>query len=98
MPLQIQIHTLLFSFFFGIGFSFLLTINYKWIYHEKKKYKLTSTFLLVVGSILLYFIGIRKVNYGIFHPYSALSILLGFLLEHYLHTFVVKKIAFLKKK
>ena len=98
MTLTTQIHTLLFSFFFGIGFSFLLTINYKWIYHEKKRYKLTSTFLLVIGSILLYFIGIRKVNYGIFHPYSAIMILLGFLLEHLLHRFVVKKIAFLRKK
>ena len=98
MSLQTQIHTLLFSFFFGIGFSFLLTINYKWLYHEKKRYKLTSTFFLVIGSILLYFIGIRKVNDGIFHPYSAIMIVLGFILEHSLHTFVVKKIAFLKKK
>lgn len=98
MPLQIQIQTLLFSFFFGIYFSACLTFNYKLIYHEKKRYQLTSTFLFVIGGILLYFIGIRKVNEGIFHPYSALVIILGFCLEHFLHTFLYKKIAFLKKK
>lgn len=98
MPLEIQIHTLLFSFFFGICFSFLITINYKMIYHTKKTYQLTSTFLTVLGSILLYFIGIRRVNEGIFHPYAALMIIVGFCLEHYIHTFLIKKIAFFKKK
>lgn len=98
MPLQIQIQTLLFSFFFGICFSFLLTINYKLIYHEKKRYRISSTFLFIIGSILLYFITIRKINNGIFHPYSALTIVAGVLLEHSLHSFFVKKIAFPKKK
>ncbi len=98
MSLQIQIQTLLFSFFFGICFSACLTFSYKLIYHEKKRYQITSTFLLILGSILLYFIGIRKVNEGIFHPYSALVIIVGFCLEHFLHIFLCKKIAFLKKK
>ena len=98
MTLQIQIHTLLFSFFFGVCFSFLLTINYRFIYHEKKRYKITSTFLFVIGSILLYFIGIRKINEGIFHPYSAFMIIVGFLLEHFLHISIQNKIAFHKKK
>ena len=98
MSLQIQIQTLLFSFFFGIGFSACLTFSYKLIYHEKKRYKITFTFLLVIGSILLYFIGIRKVNNGIFHPYSALTIIVGFCFEHFIHTFLFNKIAFLKKR
>ena len=101
MKLQTQIYTLLFSFFFGIVFSFLISINYKWLYHEKKKYKITSTFMIVIGCIIIYFIGIRKINDGIMHPYSFVVILLGFLVEHFLHTLVsfqVKKIAFFTKK
>ncbi len=98
MTLQIQIQTLLFSFLFGICFSAFLTFNYKLIYHEKKRYKITSTFLLIIGGILIYFIGIRRVNEGIFHPYSALVIIIGFCLEHFIHTFLAKKIALRKKK
>lgn len=98
MSLEIQIQTLLFSFFFGICFSFLITINYKIIYHTKKNYQLTSTFLIVLGGILLYFLGIRKVNEGIFHPYAALMIVVGFCFEHFIHTFFIKKIAFFKKR
>ncbi len=98
MTLEIQIQTLLFSFFFGICFSFLLTTNYKIIYHETKSYQILSTFLFVLGSIFLYFIGLRKVNEGIFHPYAALMIIVGFLFEHYLHTFLQKRIVFRIKK
>lgn len=98
MSLSTQIHTLLFSFFFGFGFSFLITLNYKWIYHEKKSYQIISTFLIVISSTFFYFIGLHKVNYGIFHPYAVIAVILGFIIEHSLHKFVVKKIAFLKKK
>lgn len=98
MSLEIQIHTLLFSFFFGVCFSLLVTINYKLIYHTKKGYQIICTFLIVIGSILAYFIGIRKVNDGIFHPYAALMIIVGFCLEHCVHTFLIQKIAFFKKK
>lgn len=98
MILETQIQTLIFSFFFGIFFSFLLTINYKMIYNTKKKYQITTTFVLVIGSVILYFLGIRKVNYGIFHPYSAFVIVIGFFVEHYLHQFIQKKIALIKKK
>ncbi len=98
MTLQIQIQTLLFSFLFGICFSACLTFNYKLIYHEKKRYKITATFLFVIGGILLYFIGIRRVNEGIFHPYSALMIIAGFCFEHFIHTFLIQKIALHKKK
>lgn len=98
MVLQTQVNTLLFSFFFGMIFSFLLTIHYRFIYHDKKSYQIISTFLIVIGSTIFYFIGIRKINYGIFHPYSAIMILLGFIIEHSLHKYLNKKIAFKKKK
>lgn len=98
MNLEFQIHTLVFSFFFGILFSFLLNINYKILYPEKKWYQILSNFIFVIGGILLYFFGLQKINYGIFHPYSALLIIVGFLLEHYTHYIFIRMFAKWRKK
>lgn len=98
MGLTTQISTLIFSLIYGIIFSFLLSINYKIIYGEKKLVKIIYTFSFVIGSILIYFIGIQKINSGLFHPYSALVIILGFIIEQILHSYVIKLIAKFKKK
>ena len=36
MNIKLQITTLLFSFLYGIFFSFFLSLNYKFIYSDKK--------------------------------------------------------------
>ena len=82
MDLHTQIITLLFSFAYGIFFSLFTRVNYKIIYHDEKWIKLLGTFLVVMISTLLYFVLLLKINYGAFHPYCLLVLLVGFLLEH----------------
>lgn len=98
MNLNLQIHTLLFSFFFGILFSLCLNFASKLIYHHKKIYQILFTLIFVVGSILIYFMGIQKINNGIFHPYEAVMIIIGFILENSLHKSLLAMIAKYKKK
>ncbi len=81
MDLYIQIISLLFSFFYGIFFSLFVSVNYKIIYNDKKWIKLLGTFLVVMVSVLLYFVLLRKINYAVFHPYLLLVLILGFALE-----------------
>lgn len=81
MDLHTQIITLLFSFVYGIFFSLFVGVNYKIIYHDKKLIKLLGTFLVVIISVLLYFVLLLKINYGAFHPYCLLVLLLGFYIE-----------------
>ena len=81
MDLQVQIITLLFSFVYGIFFYLFARVNYKIIYHDKKLIKLLGTFLVVMISVLLYFVLLLKINYGAFHPYCLFVLLLGFYIE-----------------
>ncbi len=81
MDLYTQIISLLFSFFYGIFFSLFVGVNYKIIYNDKKWIKLLGTFLVVMISVLLYFVLLRKINYAVFHPYLLLVLILGFALE-----------------
>lgn len=106
MDLQTQIITLIFSFFYGIFFSLFISVNQKIIYHDKKWIKLLGTFLVILISVLVYFILLKKINFAAFHPYCLLVLGLGFYLEkriakhtrkwYTLFKVVVKKMA--KKK
>lgn len=106
MDLHTQIITLIFSFFYGIFFSLFISVNHKIIYHDKKWIKLLGTFLVILISVLVYFILLKQINFAAFHPYCLLVLGLGFYLEkviakHYrkwytLIKVVVKKMA--KKK
>ena len=78
MDLNLQIISLLFSYFFGILFSFLLNLNYKIIYQKNKLYRIITTLLFVLLCTLVYFIVLKKINEGIIHPYFFLMIILGF--------------------
>lgn len=92
MKLNVQINLLVFSFFFGFVFSILLNINYKFIYNSNKFIKFISSFLLILGAVLSYFIGIKKINNAILHPYSGLMIIIGFLLDTILFKFIANKL------
>lgn len=92
--LNIQIKLILFSLFFGFFFSFLL----EWFNKTVKKYKtyikiILSCFLVTLMTIL-YFIGIHKIGYAIFHIYSIFSIIIGFIL----YDLIIKLIANNHKK
>ena len=91
MNIKLQITTLLFSFLYGIFFSFFLSLNYKFIYSDKKILKTIISFLFIIVCVLLYFIILKKINYGIFHVYEILMIILGFVLENLIVSFCANK-------
>lgn len=92
MNIKTQLITILISFLFGIFFSLQLSINYKFIYSNKKIYKIIFTFLIVLVNTLLYFILLKKFNNGILHVYGIICIIIGFIVEIFVKTLVVKKI------
>lgn len=77
MELITQIKSLLFSFFFGIIFSIIIDMLEKIIYHKKLTFQIINTFLISIFFCLVYFICIKKINYGVIHEYFILMILIG---------------------
>ena len=93
MILKIQILSLIYSFFYGIGFFLLLEINYKFLYEGKLVYRIIISFLFIIFISLLYFLGLLKINNGIIHIYFFLDFFTGYLLS-----FVIYKKICCKKK
>jgi len=81
MILRIQILSLLYSFFYGIVFYFLLEVNHKFLYEGKIVYRIIISFLFIILMSLLYFFGLVKINNGIIHLYFYLSLFTGYLLS-----------------
>ena len=81
MDLETQIITLAFSFLYGIFFSLFVTVNHKIIYNSKKWIKLLGTFLVVLISVLSYFLILRFINDAAFHPYCLIMLIAGYYLE-----------------
>ena len=92
MDIHIQIRTLLISFVYGLFFSFFLELNYRFIYSDKKIFKIIISFLIVILNVLLYFIILKKVNNGIFHIYEILSLSLGVIIENWVSGIIAKKV------
>ena len=92
MILEIQIKTLIFSFLFGIYFSYMIRINYKYIFSLKKIYRILGTILLVSVNVLLYFIILLKINNGLIHIYSLFMIVFGTYIEHIVNSLIEKYI------
>lgn len=91
MSIDIQIKTIFFSLIYGFVFSLVVGLNYKYI-SGKKLVSFILTFMLVLVFTLLFFIVLKRINYGVFHYYEILSILLGFLLENLVYRLVEKKL------
>lgn len=87
--LNVQIMTLIASFLYGVFFSILVNINYKYLYQKNIILRIIFTFLFVIVNVLLYFIIIKKINNAILHPYSFGMILVGFCLHYHTHKLVV---------
>ena len=81
MILKLQILSLLFSFVFGFAFSLFLKLNNKIIYNKNSFIKYFGSFLIILISVLVYFIALQKINNSNFHPYHLLMIISGYLLE-----------------
>lgn len=78
MSLKIQIYSVLYSFLFGIYFSYILKLFKKYIYNNNIIIKIVSNLVIVIINSFIYFIGINKINNGILHPYTYITLILGF--------------------
>ena len=78
MILKIQIYSVLYSFLFGIYFSYILKLFKKYIYNNNIIIKTVSNLVIVIINSFIYFIGINKINNGILHPYTFITLILGF--------------------
>ncbi len=78
MSLKIQIYSVLYSFLFGIYFSYILKLFKKYIYNNNIIIKTVSNLVIVIINSFIYFIGINKINNGILHPYTFITLILGF--------------------
>ena len=80
IDLDIQFKLIIFSFIFGFMFSASINKFNKII----KKYSIFVEFILsfifIIIMTFIYFIGLNKIGNGIFHIYSILSIVVGFVL------------------
>ena len=77
MSLKIQIYSVLYSFLFGIYFSYILKLFKKYIYNNNIIIKTVSNLVIVIINSFIYFIGINKINNGILHPYTFITLILG---------------------
>ena len=91
IDLNIQIKLIIFSFIFGFLFSVVLEIFNKKIDKCKKYVKLILSFLLVIISTFVYFEGIKKIGNAIFHMYSIIMIIVGFICYDLLIRIIVNK-------
>ena len=91
IDLNIQIKLIIFSFIFGFLFSILLDIFNKKIDKCKKCVKFIFSFLIVLFSTYIYFEGIRKIGNAIFHIYSLLTIIVGFISYDLLISLIAKE-------
>ncbi len=94
MILQVQINMLLFSFFYGFLFSFLINVFNRWLYSDKLYIRVLTTIFFVIGNTVIYFIGMRKINEAIIHPYAILMLIGGYIVEIFVSRVIVN---YLKK-
>lgn len=87
MELSIQIYSLLYSFFFGIIFYFLLDIFNKYCNKCKLLFKIILSFLFVILNSSLYFLGLMYINNGYLHIYFLIFIMVGYIVVYLLKTY-----------
>lgn len=80
MAIDIQMKSFLVSLFFGVLFSVLMRLNYKYMYMGPIILKILINFMFVIDYVLLYFIVLKRINNGIVHSYFLFMILLGFVI------------------
>ena len=90
MNLEIQIQSLIYSFVYGLFFSYLLNLNYRILFMSRRLIQIFANFFFILDNVFLYFILLRYINQGIFHTYFFLLLVLGFIVGNT----VTKKIRF----
>ena len=93
ISLDIQIKSLIFSFLYGVFFSIILNVNYKFVFESKGIKKILINIFFIIDNVLLYFIILRFINNGIIHFYFVLALFMGYICVNK----VASKIRFLIK-
>lgn len=83
--LNVQLKLMIFSFIFGFFFGWIIDKYSK--YCGKLKYIIGFIIFMIID--ILYFIGIYIISNAVFHIYSVLSIIMGFIV----YNVIMKKIA-----
>lgn len=94
IALTLQFKLIIFSFIFGFLFSAILEEFNKKIKRYSQFVELLLSFLFITFMSIVYFVGIQKICNAIFHIYSILSIVVGFIL----YDIIIKIIANNNKK
>lgn len=98
MNLDTQIITLVFSLLYGCFFCLTLSVSYKIIYNTSFIFKLIGTFIFVLFHVLLYFLVLQKINYGIVHIYSVLCLIVGYIITYNVQKHLVSMFTIFRKK
>ena len=91
IPLNIQIKSIVFSFLYGIIFSILTNLNYKFIFYTKKVFIIIINILFVLDNVVIYFIILRLINDGIIHYYFVIALILGYFSVNKLSSRILSK-------
>lgn len=79
MNLGVQFQSFIFSFVFGFLASYVVNLLYKHLFSKKLLVQIVWNFLIVVGSCLLYFIGMKAINHAVLHLYFYMMVVIGYL-------------------
>ena len=78
ISLNIQTKLIIFSLIYGFLFSIVLDFFYQYLSKLNNLFKIFLSFLIILIMTIIYFIGIKNIGHIIFHFYSILSIIVGF--------------------
>lgn len=91
MNIYIQIKTIVYSVLFGFFFSFFISLNHRFLYHKNHVVRFLVSITIVILATIIYFLILKRINYGIFHIYEIFSIIGGYTLELLLSRIIAKK-------
>ncbi len=97
MSSSLQLVSFLFSFLFGVVFSFLTSVNNYVLQDKSKIVKCFITGVFVLDIVLLYVYMMYKINMGILHIYFIMVLVLGYIGAVKCQTCVKRKIKLFKK-
>ena len=80
MELSLQIKSLVLSFIYGILLSYIIRLQYKYLFMSKFIYKIILNIFFMFDITMVYFYILRIVNNGVFHLYFLIILILGYLL------------------
>ncbi|MBD9098570.1 hypothetical protein EGP98_03070 [bacterium] len=82
MNLKLQIISVAFSFFYGIFLSFLISLQYKFLFESKRIIRIIGNFVFSLDMALIYFIIMKRINYGEIHIIFYILIFLGYIFSY----------------